>query len=648
MELHLHRPPGRYKTMRLLKILAIAIIACTEHHASVHAQETAHIQSIVKLLGAEDAESLDEQELERMVHLMEHPLDINNAPRSKLIASGLFSRYQIASLDDYRSIHGDILSAAELATLEGFGEERALLLAPFITFKSHSLPGQVAKDTAKLGQTFLTRTAMRTDNGAESPSPFKERINYGLKYKAEYGDALEVSASTRSTYGSKQFPPSSWSANICLHGRRKAWNAIIGDFNARFGQGLALWSGMSMTGFSSASSFCRHPSGISPSWSYSGTGSHRGVAADMAFGRFVASGFLSLPGLRSLCEGSSKASVSMMPGVNLSWYGRNGQLGFTSAWTSPKAPSGTKNPWSGNMSLDGRWSWKGVEAFGEVALATSGGAAVSASIVNSSSLAGVLGAIVPVWEDIRLSLVGRYYPASYSPDYASGVRTWTKTSDERGFAIGLERHSAMLSADFAQKDSEPVTRQCKLMMKVPLQLSRTMVASLRATERIRPYEPVLKYRTSVRCDLDWSSAGLSARYGESEGDAWKARFRVEGLLYRSVSGLTYFEAGRKTSHWSSYLRGTIFIVDNWDDRIYSYERDAPGNYTVPAYYGRGYSLAAVGGAKFRCGRFSASGNPAYRKRYVKTYLRLSTTQYPWMEAPKPGRTELKFQATIDL
>ena len=30
-----------------------------------------------------------------------------------------------------------------------------------------------------------------------------------------------------------------------------------------------------------------------------------------------------------------------------------------------------------------------------------------------------------------------------------------------------------------------------------------------------------------------------------------------------------------------------YMVDNWDDRIYVYERDAPANFNVPAYYGRG-------------------------------------------------------------
>ena len=95
-----------------------------------------------------------------------------------------------------------------------------------------------------------------------------------------------------------------------------------------------------------------------------------------------------------------------------------------------------------------------------------------------------------------------------------------------------------------------------------------------------------------------------------------------------------------TDRFSAYLRGTVFIVDNWDDRIYSYERDAPGNFTVPSYYGRGWSLGAYAGAKFGLGK----------KKYkaLKLYFRASTVRYPFMDEPKPARTEAKFQAVVSL
>ena len=194
-------------------------------------------------------------------------------------------------------------------------------------------------------------------------------------------------------------------------------------------------------------------------------------------------------------------------------------------------------------------------------------------------MAGVLGSSISLEEGWRVSGVARIYPSTFDGTWSGGVRSWTKTSDERGVAIGLERYGLQFTADLGIKDSDKTRRQVKLFAKVPVQITPNAVLSFRFTGRYRPYESYLVYRTGLRADLDWSSGGISARYGESEEDAWKARFRLEGLLCKSMSGLTYIELGRKASNLSAYLRGTLFVVDNWDDRIYSYERDAPGNFT---------------------------------------------------------------------
>ena len=381
---------------------------------------------------------------------------------------------------------------------------------------------------------------------------------------------------------------------------------------------------MSMSGLSTSSSFSRRPSGLSPSGSWSGIGSHRGVAADFTVGRAVVSTFVSFPGLRSWCESGEPAEISLMAGANITRYSRNGQLslagyGLTGPMNMPMKPKG------GKLSGDFRYSWRGVDYFGEFAWDFAG-----------KCPGALLGAVFPLGGDWKLSSVVHSYSADFSSDYTGGVRGWTKTSDEHGAAVGLEKSGAFLTADFAVKDGGRSRRQVRVLFRLPLQLTNNAVLSVRVTERYRPYEEVLKYRTSARCDLDWSSSGLSARYGPSDKPAWKGRGRIEGLLCRSLSGLSYLEGGRKTDKFSAYLRGTIFIVDNWDDRIYSYERDAPGNFTVPAYYGRGWSLSAVSGCKFRFGRGTA----------LKLYFRASTIVYSFMKEQKPSASEVKLQAVV--
>ena len=555
----------------------------------VPAQTDVQLSAIMTLAGVSSEEELDEQEIERFLRFISHPLEINLDSRSKLLSGGLLSRYQVASLEDYRSRNGDILSFSELALVDGFGKDFADALRPFVSLRSRSAPGELPDDSLRFRQELLARLASR---GGE--------FNYGVKYRMYAGDISEFGTAGRTAYSDKrQFPPSTWSFSGVWYDRKHPWRIIVGDYNMRIGQGLALWSGMSLSGFSSSSSFYRRPTGLSPSFSWSGTGTHRGLASDFQAGRFTFTPFLSFPGLRSRWEGKDPP-VEFLPGINVDYFARNGELSITTF--------GNGN--SGKVSGAFRWNWKGTDLFGE-----------AAADLHGHGFSLVAGSVLQLGGDWKLSWQAR-------------------KTDRDGVAAGLERHGFQLTGEYSARNDDRSIRQYKAFMKLPVQLGRNSVLSFRFTERIRPYEAILKYRTGARVDLDYSSAGLSARYGESEGDSWKGRARIEGLLCRSLSGLSYLECGRKTERYSAYLRGTVFMVDNWDDRIYSYERDAPGNFNVPAYYGRGYSLSAVGGSRFRLG--------TGKTKTLKVYFRVSTTRYPFMEEPKPSRTEVRLQAMASL
>ena len=234
---------------------SLALLAMLSAAFPLSGQTDAQLSSIVAMAGVPDAESLDEQELERLSRFLVHPVEINIASSSRLVSSGLFTRYQAASIADYRTRNGDILSYSELAAVEGFGDETVRRLAPFISLRSRRIPGQPATDTLALRHDALLRCASR---GGE--------WNWGMKYKVSAGEAAEASFAARTVYGGRQFPPASWSGNVVFNGRKYMGKLIVGDYAARFGQGLALWSGLSLSSLSRSSSFVRRPTGISPSF----------------------------------------------------------------------------------------------------------------------------------------------------------------------------------------------------------------------------------------------------------------------------------------------------------------------------------------------------------------------------------------------
>lgn len=103
------------------------------------------------------------------------------------------------------------------------------------------------------------------------------------------------------------------------------------------------------------------------------------------------------------------------------------------------------------------------------------------------------------------------------------------------------------------------------------------------------------------------------------------------LYSEDLSYLLYLEGGCDLGSFSAHLRAGGFFVDNWNDRIYVYERDAPGSFNVPAYYGRGGWTALAGAWEL-----ANWAKIYFRASYIKYFA------YGNIQA-KPDKVELSIQ-----
>lgn len=552
-------------------------------------------ERILRLLGQTDAEVLDEEVLERFAALRRQPLRVNFSSRSRLLASGLFSPYQVASLLDYRARCGDIVSLAELSVVDGFDPQTVQVLAPYLSVELPRRPrGEPSGFQSASGSgwrhAWEGRCGVRwRDRAADG--------QWATRYRISAGDRAEAAVALRSPYGGGM----TGTFFAACYGRRHLGKLIVGDFHARFGQGLAAWSGFSLGGVALPASFQRRSGGLSPSASYSDAG-HRGVAADFDFGRWCLSTAVSLPGLRPWMEAGKPFSPSVRPLVNLTRYGRNGQVGMTATGTFP--PAGM--PASLRISLDGRWCLGGVDFFGE--------AAFDPLVGKGAAIAGTL---FPVGA-VRMAVAARWYPAGFVAEGA--LHSASKATDEAALSWAGEWKDWSVSLDGAWHPAAG-RRQLKGLAAGAVHFG-DWTWKFRLSERLRTYAPA--NRTDLRSDLSWSRG------------RWLATARLNAVLSHGCGLLGYLEGGFRAEGGTLYLRGTFFRADHWDDRIYCYERDAPGNFTVPACYGRGYLLSLVGSLKGRWGGVR-----------VKTYLRASWQAYPWMDVPKPSVGTLRLQLMLD-
>ena len=577
------------------KVLLIVVI-CLLAAGQTAAQTDGFLETVMGLTGISEIEDLDEDEYERLAFLSEHPLNLNHSNSSKLISSGLFTSYQVVSLIDYRLRHGDILSFSELASLDGFSEKHVRYIMPFV-----SLHGGSFMDTSSSGQNneVTIRTGIKTDD--------ENRWNYGMKYRLDAQTGLSAGIGFSRPNDSDVVWPDLFTSSIEYVFDKIPVRVLAGDHNLRFGQGLALWTGMAMSGLTAPSSLMRRPSGLSPSFTFAGLNAMTGAACSVDLGRLIINASLAFPGLKSLKD------ITFLPSFNLVWNHRLGQIGLTHYIETKRDVSDMKT------SVDAEWCLRGTDVFGEISFDW-----------KSMLPAGLAGVSFPAGDYLRLGTMLRAYPSGYASSRSGAQRSTTRCSNEFAATFvgegtsGDRRHQATMSVDCAyfpdpKTNDSDSDGQIKVKGIWSWSSERTSM-KVTINERIRTWGS--KYRTELRTD-----AGMNF-------SRFTLNMRLNLLYCKAISTLGYIEGGFKNPDISAYGRIGIFCVDNWDDRIYIYERDAPGSYNVPAMYGRGLWGSAY-----------ASWKPT---RWIRLYLRASYVSYCLMsiEKKKPGKAELRLQCCM--
>ncbi len=460
------------------------------------------IEAVMILCGASCPEELDEDMLRRFEVLERNPVPINSASRSTLAASGLFSAFQTAVILDYRERTGDILSWMELSMLEGFGQQKAEALSRFVDFSSTGLPGQ------KRHRSY--------------------RDELYARYKSSTGDArVRYSGGIDGSLGFSLSSKGTGHLSLEKHGRTDA-QLILGDFNARYGQGLLMWSGMVLSGYPGVESLMRRGTGLGASRSFSRDGRYRGLALSAGRGGWSLDGFADLRGRF---------------GGSLGLYGRRSKLGLNALGGNGTA----------GLSADATVSIGGVTLFGECAYD-----AASRQVAFKGGLMG---------------------DRSYNFKYGALLRC---LPDETGLAVAIKAWQVNASIDLMRKPSKGSSSVTALLYgKHPLTIGQW---ALNPGYRIK-----LKYSEGNAYPMKYS-ARLETAFTSGP---WTAGLRYEASYCRGLGQLGYAELGWKHSDISVWLRGTLYGIPGWDDRIYVYERDVPEAFNVPAYYGSGWSASLL-------------------------------------------------------
>ena len=633
--------------MKLLFLLSLILAM------QIQRQQLSRFEDAVLLLcGAGTLEELSEDEWERYRHLADHPLDLNACTRSAMLSSGLFSPFQAASLLDRRMRDGDILSYTELGYTDGFTQELARALSHFVVLRSRNPPGKPS--VPQLHASLLLRTscsgsssvpaaraalqtaAAHSTSGANStasgknpsaatsnsafgknPSaatssfasgkndPFSGSAAFGIKTAISLEGRLDAFWSARKSYSDRTFGPGTIS--LAIYGKSIPGRILLGDYSARFGQGLLLWSGFSIAGFSSVQSFRRNASGLSASSSFTRT--LHGIGLDLTLGRSTISAVWSTP---------VQSTNPRLLALNYNHIFRTSSTGATLLADPGRLYAASIDFRAGlpRLSLSGEFALEllpapaAVAASAAVPSLAAPAVAASASVAPASATsatpqpnspaaifvpAGLLSAVWTPSYGNRLAVLARYYPQNWSQLAASPPSTFSTAKDEFGSAFLFQSARYTLSLDLARRLSE-ANWQYRLLASanLPFRLGlpgRTQrkvnsstgidgTISVRSLSRFRPSQS-LPFRQDLRCDL------------KLELNRLKLNTRCNLLWCRNFAMLGYIEPGFSDQFFSLWFRLTGYSVPSWDDRISTWERDIPGSFTVPARYGKGLALSCT-------------------------------------------------------
>lgn len=567
-------------------------------------------EEIVRMieLQCEDGNGNPEELTEYLLDLTVRPLDINQAERADLEAFPLMTPFMVASLLEYREEFGAVSSEAELSLVDGFSMDVVRMLRPFITF---SAGGPVREErgldfSGKL--TLRSRYELRREGEERSglPVPLLAKCKMQLNGKFGAGFTLESDAGEAGFPDFYSFFVSAEDIALSRSGRFRLKSAVAGDYSLRFGQGLVLWNSFSMSGLSSPSAVIRRAQGVRPYTSTDENNYFHGLGVSLALpGRVELSLFYSDNGQDAKVDGeffltkpedglhdsdadrlAKDALREQAAGGNLSWANGWLKTGLTVAAYRYDRLDGRRssyynshlryNGWWGNASVDFMLSLRGIRVFGEAALD------------KDYDFAALCGAVWPLSSALEVSAIYRYYSKDYIATHA-GAYCRSNVNNEHGVSVAA-RWSPQRRLTVSSSVEYTHFPYARMGVRTASDAVRAAVdCSWSLTEEHSVYAKLSGVYDSGR---GTRQVKLRTEYGYAGQGGLEMSARFEGTYAGSFGGLLFYEAGYRSPSGKIRCSGrvTAFWTVDWNSRIYCYEGDMPGAFSVPAYYGKGAGL----------------------------------------------------------
>lgn len=576
---------------------------------------------------------------ENLQLLLSNPIPVNFATKNDLAQIPYLNVFQIANLLRYRDDTGPLYGAFELKVVKGFDETTIAQVAPFLSFATQAeIPDLKLNNIYRYSNhNLLARSIfdLQTRGGykPEAASPYLGNPgNYYLRYRGTYKNNLSAGFTAQQDPGEPFGGPSQNSAIDFLSGHLALQNygnlktLIVGDFQAEFGQGLALWSSLAFGKGAETVEIKRYARGFRPFTGAEENRFLRGVAATWQLQNFELSAFYSnrlvdanpeetdssfnainvsslqtsgLHRTENELAGKDGNRLQMM-GANLNWSYKQLETGVSilnHQLELPLAPASQlyqKFRLNGNQltnaSAHFNYLFLDLNIFGEFAFSDNGRGAQSVGIQSHPA--------EELYATVLFRNIDKEYQFLYNAPFAEGG-----TNGEQGVYLGLlwqlnanwqlSSYLDFYRFSWPRFRADAPSKGQDYLAQLDWQGSRWFTAYLRVRHESR--------EMNANRDTRIPGLGLEQRsslrlhFAYNLGAQWRLSSRYEGCWFSEIAkneqGAVIFQDLRYTFKQFPLRLTSRFALINtpsFDTRIYAYENDLTYAFSIPPYYGQSY------------------------------------------------------------
>lgn len=505
---------------------------------------------------------------------------------------------------------------------------------------------------------------------------YNKNVSFALVGEKDPGESFAWNPDQR------QYGYDFWAGHVAISNYGALKSLVIGDYNLAVGQGITLSRGLGFGKSAQSVRGAKMPSvGLRPYSSVNENQFLRGAAATLAFGDVYVTGFFSRLRLdASVAERDTLTEEALLAsGLQISGLHRTPTelanrrailetaYGTRVEYRSPTLSIGTTHyvqqfgapldrvynsynqfDFRGDLnylnSIDFDWVIQNFNFFGEVARSRSGG---------MGAVVGFMSSLAPT---VDLSVVARHFDKDFHSNkaYVFAERP-TAAQNETGLYMGLRiapNPKWTINAYFDQYRFPWNKFQTDYPSKGWEFLGQVSYKPKRGTLIYTRFRNDYK-----ELNADVYPAGQQVSYLTfSQKQQWRLHFETRvtrDILYRTRMEFSWYQQERQRDRgfllyqdlswkigykWKLTGRYAIFDVSDYDARIYAYENDVLGFFSIPPYYNKGNRYYLILNYK--------------PTRQLQFWVRISQTRLreigelqrpPFVDAAPPGETYMVYQ-----